>query len=642
MRVTTDMIFRQSLFNLSRNIDRYMGVQAQISTGRRINTPSDDPIGTQHDLNYRTRLEEMGQYLSNISQGTGWLSTYESGLADLKDLYSSAKEIAVTMANDTNNDEVIRQAAANEVQSLLEQVLQIANSKVDGRYMYSGHMTGVQTLESSANGVTYRGDRGVIDLEMDTGSRLTSNLIGEDVFLKQLHTLGADADLQTGVTADTLLADLNLGNGVDLSTGTFEIFDQNLGITYAIDLTGAVTVGDAVGMINAQLGPGSNLTLQIPEAGAALAWKPVVPNTNSIGLATPLANLNAGAGIDQQPGTFIIRNADSSINVTVDISDAQTISDVLIRINTTMMINGVSGFTAGFNADHTGLMLTDGNVPPLGLSIEESSDVQTTAADLGIIGRLDPSLVGADISPRIDFTIRDIGAQTTGADLGILGNIHGDNLGQNIRPQITLDTAISTLNNVTGFNLGELKISQGSQFAIIDLGDSDIVTVADMLNAINTCGLEITATINDARTGIQIEPTVTGKSLMIESNDSSNTARALGLAGSSDMVGSLMVMINALRNGDRELVEQLNGNMDLAMNELLSVRADVGAKMKHLDTTQNRIENAQVNVTKLLSDVEDADIVSLISRLAREENLYQAALVASSKMMQQSLVDFLR
>jgi flagellar hook-associated protein 3 FlgL len=108
------------------------------------------------------------------------------------------------------------------------------------------------------------------------------------------------------------------------------------------------------------------------------------------------------------------------------------------------------------------------------------------------------------------------------------------------------------------------------------------------------------------------------------------------------MLGSLMILINALREGDRDLIAQLNGNMDLAMDQLLSVRADIGTRMIRMETTQNRLEASHLNVTRLLSEVEDADIISLVSELAREENLYQAALLASSKLMQQSLVDFIR
>lgn len=180
--------------------------------------------------------------------------------------------------------------------------------------------------------------------------------------------------------------------------------------------------------------------------------------------------------------------------------------------------------------------------------------------------------------------------------------------------------------------LGDLK----------DLYSSAFTTVADILNAINSCGLDITASVNEAGTGIRIVPNLNDRTLNVENSDSSRTANSLGVNGSSDMLGSLMHLVTALQDNDRELAEKWVGNMDLAMNEVLGSRATVGSRMMRMDTTRNRLENTRINVTKMLSDVEDADMVTAVSDPARQENLYKAALMASSSIMQYSLVDFLR
>ncbi len=641
MRITTDMVYERTIFNLSRNLDRYMDIESMVSSGRRINKPSDDPIGTHHDLNYRTRLGEIEQYLSNISQGSGWMGTYESGLGDLKNLYSSAKEIALMMANDTYDD-VAREAAANEVQGILDQVLQLGNADVDGRYIYAGHRTRTKPLEASSNGVVYRGDTGTIELEIDVSSRITSNLVGQNIFLKQLSALGGDADLQAGLLGTTAVADLRLGDGIDLSTGTFEIHDNNRDITYTVDISGATTVDDIVGAINAQLGPTANLTVKISDVGASLTWEPTTGATNTVTLDTPISNLNDGSGIDMNGGRLLIRNADDSIHVEVDVSGASTVGDVVTAINDALTAAGVSGVTAGLNSDGNGLALTDANATPLGLEVAEVSSEYTTANDLGLIGPLEPTLEGRDLIARPDFTISDIGSQTVAADLGIDGTIDSETVGGQLQPLLTVDTLLSSLNNKAGLDLGEIKISQGNQVAFVDLGSSAFTTVADILNAINSCGLEITASVNEAGTGIQIVSNLDDRTLIVENNDTSRTADSLGVIGSSDMLGSLMLLVTALQDDDRELAERLVGNMDLAMNELLSSRATVGSRMIRMDTTQNRLENSVTNVTKMLSDVEDADMVTAVSDLAKQENLYKAALMASSSIMQYSLVDFLR
>jgi len=646
MRITDNMITDRTVANLASCLSSYMDIQEQMSSGKRINRPSDDPIGTQHDLSLRSRLNQIEQYTTNISQGNSLLSTYENDLSSLNDFYSSAKEVAITMSNDTY-DATSREAAANEIESLLEQVLQIANNKVDGRYLYSGHKTRTEPLQASTNGVIYNGDTGAFDLEIETGTRITCNLNGQDIFFKQLSILGSDADLSVGLTADTNLADLNMGSGIDLTSGAnpghFQIYDSNRDITYDIDVSAAVTVGDLVSAVNTQLGAGGNLSIEIAEGGTALRWVPQVGTTNSITDATPLTNLNGGGGVDLQPGTFTVHNADMSVSFEVDVSDATNVGDVITAIEDALDANlgAGHGINVGYNANNTGLSITDTNGVPLGLVIENTSAADMTASDLGIVGDVGSHLEGSDLTPRADFTVTDIDTQTTAGDLGILGRINYTLTGDVIRPRLTLDSTLASLNNNSGYSLGQIKISQGDQIAIIDLDVSGMDTVADLIGAINGCGLDVTASINANETGIQIVPTVSGKTLIVENNDETNTARTLGIEGSPDMLGSLMLLTTALRNDDSELARQLNGNMDLAMNEFLGTQASLGAKINRLDATQARLSANKINATELLSEIEDADLLTLVTELSKQENQLQAAQLATSKIIQTSLLDFI-
>jgi flagellar hook-associated protein 3 len=641
MRVTSQMIFTQTISNLGKSLNRYMRVQSMMSTGRTINTPSDDPIGTHHDLDYRNTLNQITQYQSNISQGTGVLGTYENGLGDLKNLYSSAKEISIMMANDTY-DEAARSAAANEVESIFQQVMQLANSDNNGRFLYSGHLTHTKPMEASSNGIVYNGDSGIIEMEIDSGSRVTGNLIGKNVFLKQLNVLGGNSDWKVGLTGTTPLADLNAGSGVQLAPGTFQILDQNRNVAYTIDVSTATTIADVVTQINTQLGATANLSVKVADAGAALEWVPTIGTTNTVTASTALANLNGGVGVDLTTGKIRIRNDDYSTSFDVDLSSARTIGDVMTSVDTALAAHGLTGtVTIGLNPDGNGLMLTD-TTGTLGLTVEEVSNTSQTAANLGITGRIDPTLTGSDLRPRPSFVISDIAAQTTAADLGLTGTIDHDTIGAEKRPRLTVNTTLTSLNNKVGFSLGKIQISQGNQTTTIDLSRAAMTTIGDVIAAINGSGLDIRATINAAETGLQITSTVDNKSLMITNADSTNTARMLGIEGSPDMLGSLMLLTNALRNNDRDLAESLNGNLEQAIQDLLKNRATIGARMSTLDTTRKRLDASKTNVTKLLSDVEDADIITVASKLGQEQNLYQAALVASSKLMMPTLLDFLK
>ncbi|TFH65155.1 MAG: hypothetical protein E4G91_03475 [Candidatus Zixiibacteriota bacterium] len=129
MRVTNEMIANQVVYNLAQNINRFYVLQNQMSTNRRINKASDDPVGTIKDLSYRERLNDLTQYKSNIAIGQTWLSTVDSALNDINTAITNAHSTAVEMSNDTY-DAAAREAGANEVQSLLDQILAAGNSQL--------------------------------------------------------------------------------------------------------------------------------------------------------------------------------------------------------------------------------------------------------------------------------------------------------------------------------------------------------------------------------------------------------------------------------------------------------------------------------------------------------------------------------
>ena len=90
MRVTNNMMADRVTTNAQLALQRFLEMQTQMSSGKRINTPSDDPLGILRDLNYRTELAKTAQYRKNITQGQSWNQTYDTILADLKDMLSTS------------------------------------------------------------------------------------------------------------------------------------------------------------------------------------------------------------------------------------------------------------------------------------------------------------------------------------------------------------------------------------------------------------------------------------------------------------------------------------------------------------------------------------------------------------------------
>lgn len=100
--------------------------------------------------------------------------------------------------------------------------------------------------------------------------------------------------------------------------------------------------------------------------------------------------------------------------------------------------------------------------------------------------------------------------------------------------------------------------------------------------------------------------------------------------------------MTAMDNDDKEALSGLLGDIDEQLNNLLRVRAGLGARMNRVELTANRLDDDTVNFTSLMSKNEDVDIAEAIMNLMNEENVYRASLATGSRVIQPSLVDFLR
>ena len=639
MRVTNSVIAANVSFNTQRAIARFLELQKQMSSGRRINKPSDDPIGTIRDLDYRKELSKIQQYRGAIAQGQNWMGVYDNALADINSMLSSARELAVAMADETF-DEHARLASAREVSSMLERIIEIANDELEGKSIFAGFKTNIKPMIMSATGARYVGDTGNIQFQIGSSSRFDVNLIGSNVFLKQVTILGQTADYNTSITATTLLTDLKGGTGITMPPGTITISDYNLGINSIINLGAAIDINDVLNVINTRLTADgiTNLTAELGAEGNNIKF--VTTENGLISNQTSLSVLNNGTGVSMIPGRFKVTDG-AGIDFEVDISGDSTIADVINSFNTQVAAAGVSNVTMQVNAAGTGLEINDTNGVPLGLIIGEIGPESTTAANLGITGSVGAQLIGQDLNPTVNFEIFDT-VGTTAEELGILGKFNSDQIGDDLNPTLLATANVTEFNNGLGFSLGEIIIKNGEMSRVIDLGDSLIVTVQDMLDAINNSGLNVTASINAAGSGIEIINNDPTRSLAIEEVSGGRTAKKLGLFGASDLIGTMMVLQNALENNDQEGSGLLLEHIDNALQHLLNQRATVGARGVRLESTDIRLINRDLSFTKLLSDVEDADLARLVIQLATYENNYQAALMASARIIQPTLLQFLR
>jgi len=132
------------------------------------------------------------------------------------------------------------------------------------------------------------------------------------------------------------------------------------------------------------------------------------------------------------------------------------------------------------------------------------------------------------------------------------------------------------------------------------------------------------------------------RSFTITEADDGRTASALGIFGSSDFMGNVMILQSALERNNVEEIESTLDVFDQALNQLLSIRSSVGSRVIRTDTAESIMLSQELLVTNQLSLVEDADMMRVITELTTAEIIYQSALASAARMIQPSLMDFLR
>lgn len=174
MRVADAVLYNQVINDLAAADRRRIEVHSQLSSGRRLQRPSDNPIDVMTALRYRTELAEIGQFLSNAGEARDWLDATESALGSATALVQRAREIAVTGANSPLPAGSYA-AMADEVHQLRAELIQLGNTTLDGRYIFGGYKTLSAPFDTAGN---YLGDAGVISREIGPGITLDVNLPG--------------------------------------------------------------------------------------------------------------------------------------------------------------------------------------------------------------------------------------------------------------------------------------------------------------------------------------------------------------------------------------------------------------------------------------------------------------------------------
>ncbi|MBW7652088.1 flagellar hook-associated protein FlgL [Anoxybacillus sp. ST4] len=213
MRVTQMMLANNTLRNVSKSYDKLGTYQQQLATGKKIHRPSEDPVVAMKGMHYRTSLTEIEQFQRNLSEAYTWMENSESALGHTTSVLQRARELVVQAKNGTLGSED-RQAIAREIEQLKKDLVQVANTKVAGKYIFNGtNIEQAPVTDGTPPTVTNNNDDFMV--EVAKGVKLKINVTPNNVFKQGLFDTLQDIEdvlngkSTSGKTLDNLLSDLD-------------------------------------------------------------------------------------------------------------------------------------------------------------------------------------------------------------------------------------------------------------------------------------------------------------------------------------------------------------------------------------------------------------------------------------------------
>lgn len=149
-------------------------LEQQASTGVKISAPGDDPVTAQQILHMKSLMAAGDQYSRNISNGISWLSMTEAAMDEMGNVLIRAKELTVQMANATS-DAKARESGMNEIIQLRNQLIQLGNTQLNGRYVFGGFKNDTPPFDAAG---AFNGTDDSITIEIDRGAFVPINYSG--------------------------------------------------------------------------------------------------------------------------------------------------------------------------------------------------------------------------------------------------------------------------------------------------------------------------------------------------------------------------------------------------------------------------------------------------------------------------------
>ncbi len=636
MRITTKMMQNTSLRNLNINKALQEKLTNQMSTGKKITRPSDDPVIAIRSLKLNSSLDKIDQYYEkNASDADSWIGLTLSSLSAVNEILKNDVRTNIISANNNYKEAEDRKAIIKNLQQAIEEIYSIGNADSAGRTIFTGYRT-------------------------DMPLSLKADKTEKNVITEQLTN--ADINKFTFVRTDDLKS-INEGNFRDKDTTEYKVNTEdiyrfrlsydNVDITPKLDANGD-PVKDADGNVVYE----SNVDIAFMK-DAKVSGNSAVINTSSVtavvSIDTTVLPNEAVFTIDNQE--YRVKKGTSTAtpplpasvgNVNVSYEDDGTLKivdnnnvpqeTVTLGSSVTKDANGKSVVSLD---DKFKTSLAISNYYPTGsddnayLSVvgENNANNITYVADTGEL------LLGANIQKRLSELSSDtelrITYEKTNWKKNDLDPVHYFYTERTTKGKNGNDKTVKYNENFLSD-----PSANGKQIIEYDIGNNQSIRVNTTADEVFThdMGRDMKEVINMLNEYDDLEQCLNTVKDMIKSEkyDGEDLTK---LEQHQKALEETMTRVgDKIKKRTQELIDDCDGYFERAQ----MAETDCGARGSRLDLIQNRLEMQQTNFGELVSENEDADYTDLVIQLKSIGMTYEAALSSISYVMQTSLLNFIK
>lgn len=643
MRITTKMMQSTSLRNLNTNKHRQENLVNQMSTGKKITRPSDDPVIAIRSLKLNATVDKIDQfYEKNASDANSWLDLTRSALSTVMDVLSDVKKDTVKAKNSYMKVED-RDAIIKNLKMAIDEIYSTGNADSAGRSVFTGYRTdmplSLKTDKKELNTITeqfynnsidkinfvYAGDLSTINegnFKQVADSVNKDDIFDDDIYRKRLAY--DNIDIKQKLDAD----------GKPLVPAQYE---SNIDIGYMSDAwvngnSANLTTGSisAYTTIDTSIMP-NEAVVKLTDAATGNVVEVRVPQGKDSDAAT---SINPPTGMPA--GVKVAFDEDGTIKITND----NTVPKETASIGSSVKRNADGEYEVTFDKNFkTSLMIDPKNFFPTGTNDAYRSVIGDPNA-ISYIAETGEVLFGDAIAKRLmelpaDKELRVTYDKTNWKknDLDPVHYFYTEREGK------TASGKDKTLVYNENFLTDPSK--NGKQIIEYDVGNNQTLRVNTTADEAFThdMGRDMQEVISMLEEYASYENSLNDVKKMIESGKYKGTEDEQLLERQKEALEEAMTRV-----GDKisNRSDKLISNCDEYAKRAQLAETDCGARMSRLAMVENRLSMEQTNFEELVSINEDADYTDLVIQLKSIEMTYNAALSSISYVMQTSLLDFIR